>query len=277
MISVPLASPGQAPSFTHDCIDRIRAAVKTVTRATRHRLRACEAYDDFEQDAWVYYLEREASILDRLDSARVPEPYLRRIVDRFLIAWRRSRYGRWRVSRRVRALGACAVEFDRMVGRDGLSPSEAMDTLLCRTVTSARKDVEKILASVRPRPRRRMVTLDALATVAATDSADVLVRFNESLRHAASVRQILTEMKSEPSTAQELRMLTLFHDGVPIGDLASTAAMSPSQMYGRLFRCRRRLRRRLEEAGIGAPEAQAVLDMRVLDSSTRHRVDLGFG
>ena len=81
--------------------------------------------DDLRSALWVKVLDRDGIVLRRFAGRSTLFTYLVRVASRLILDNYTARYGRWRPSAKVRRLGPAAVEWARMIERDGWSPEHA--------------------------------------------------------------------------------------------------------------------------------------------------------
>src|SRR5262245_17632488 len=105
----------------------IDGAVTYVCR--RHRLSADEA-DDFSSEVRVHFIERNYEPLRRFEGRSTLRTYLITVVNHLFLDYRNRLWGKWRPSAEASRIGPVAIQFERLVIRDGWSVEQAKELLL---------------------------------------------------------------------------------------------------------------------------------------------------
>jgi len=220
-----------------------------------HRMPPADA-EDFIQSVQLHVLERNYEVFRRFTGRSSLRTYLTVVVTRLLLDHQNREYGRWRPSAAAQKLGARGVELERLITRDGYTPTQAVEHLAVTSDGTARDALWQFVAALPPRNRRRMVSEEALESkgvsfddpVEATDRRRTRARLGTAL--AAAVKQL---------SAADRELLTLrFNDRQRISALAKRMKTDPQTMYRRFARILRTLRKNLAHTGI---DEAAVLDI----------------
>ena len=193
--------------------------------------------------------------------------YLVIITQRALLDERVSRWGRWRPSARARRLGPVATQLEQHINRDGWSPSEAIRHLQARGTQESIDELEHLAERIPQRPPRRWVPssphLDALTD---GESADHRLEIAERRRAADKLQGALASALAE-LPPDERRLLDLrYGRGWTVQRIASSLHLEARPLYRRFKDILRRLRRRLEGAGINWSRIVPTLGVVEFDS-----------
>ncbi len=183
--------------------------------------------------------------------------YLRTIVQRTFHDLRAERFGKWHHSAAAERLGPLAMDLERMIYREGHTPSEAISVLLTSHPEISRTTLEKTLEALPIKPRRpSMVSMKDIEEMISTDSdSDILMitgeRFRLSERVAALVRRFMDELED---TDRKLLQF-LFERDLKISTISRMLMKDQKGLYRRRDELLARLRSELEKAGIGPKDA----------------------
>ena len=144
-----------------------------------------------------------------------------------------------------------AVLFARLTMRDGLSFAEACSAMPtnhnCTLSTDA---LSRLHGTLHARPKRRFVTLDAATRGVIAQASSDQVEREESTAVARQLRSAVATAVAS-LTIEERRMLDLrFRRGFEIVAIARLMNANQKRLYSRFDRLMRRLRTRLESAGV---------------------------
>ena len=234
--------------FAHQ--SRIEQAIRLVCR--RHRLPPEDA-EDFASDARIHFMENDFAALRGFRGASSLSTYILTVVTHFGQDWRNARWGKWRPSAEARRQGGLATHLERLMRRDGLTFDEACETLTVIGLTTSRRDLESIAASLPVRARRRFVPDAHLEDRPAAGPAPDAVADNRAA--TASARQVvrllahvIASMPPEDVLILQLR----FGDGLRVVEIAQALRLHQKPLYRRIGRLLSQLRAELERRGFAA-------------------------
>jgi RNA polymerase sigma factor for flagellar operon FliA len=211
--------------------------------ARKRGLRPDEA-EDFAQTVHLKLLERNYAPIAAFSGRCSLRSYLSVVVARYLLDWRNAQYGKWRPSAGARRLGTTAVDFERLVGRDGLSSDEALAVLSGRQATVDVSTLRSLAARIAPRARANIVALEDVGDVGSREFEDPV-----ATRHAAAVRRRIHRMLRDAYRQlgpDDRRLLRLhFGRGLKIRMIARQLGVPAKPLYRRFERIKKTLRRAL--------------------------------
>lgn len=215
----------------------------------RARRLSPEDAQDFAQTVHLRFLERRYDVFHRFGRQSSLRTYLTVVVTRLLLDWRNATYGKWRASAAAVRLGPHAVLLERLISRDGCTTDEAVWRVHASGSPVTSSELQQLAIQLPKRPRRQLVSDDALANVRDRQIDDP-VTAEERRRIAGHVRRMLaTAIRQLPPDDRDLIRLRYGHRHSVQG-LAVALQTDPKSLYRRFDRTLRTLRRTLEAAGI---------------------------
>ncbi len=249
--------------------------LSTIDRAIRFacrrgRMQPHDA-DDFASYVKLRLIDDSYAIIRKYQRRSTFAAFISIVVQRLLLDYRISQWGKWHASATARRLGEPAITIEALLFRDGRTIDEILPSLTRRWPDLTRQRVETISTKLPTRTARpRPVDIDyARDAIAADDRVDEVV-FASYWRDVSSriediVRATMRDLRDMDRLIFRLR----FEGGMSVADISRTLRIEQKPLYRQLQRMLVLLRARLEAAGITAADAASVL-------ASRHR-DLDFG
>ena len=242
--------------FAHHA--KIEQAIRAVCR--RHRLPPEDA-EDFASDARIHLMENDFAALRRFRGQSTISTYILTVVTHFGQDWRNARWGKWRPSAEARRQGALATHLERLLCRDGLTFEEACETLTALNLTTSRRDLESVAATLPMRVRRRFVPdvhLDDRA--AAGPTPDAVADNRAAITSARQVVRLLAHAIASMPPEDILILQLRFDDGFRVVEIARTLRLDQKPLYRRIERLLGHLRAELERRGLAADLVRDLLE-----------------
>lgn len=177
------------------------------------------------------------------------------VVQRFLIDYRNHRWGKWTPSAEATRLGACAVQLEKLLHRDGRSFEEACAILVEDGRFQTTRDELESMAARLPRRLPRPTTqsleeCEGARNIAAGESPEerLFAREKEALGVAAS--KTLDESIGAMDPEDRLLLRMRFDDEMSVAQIARSTGQEQRRLYYRLERLALSLRQALAAAGI---------------------------
>jgi hypothetical protein len=150
--------PTDPAAFLVDNLPLVESVVSDVAR--RQRVRGDELAE-FRSLAYLKLIDHDYEALRRFRGHSSLRTYLTVVLQRVLLDHRNRQWGRWRPSAGAQRLGSAAVQLERLVTRDGLTPQEAVaalgpDAAVCSGFLWARPR-SRIASTWRRDPRSRPI------------------------------------------------------------------------------------------------------------------------
>jgi RNA polymerase sigma factor (sigma-70 family) len=250
----PSTEPRRAPEDTASSLfcqhhSLIQDALRGVIR--RRRLTHQDA-EDFTGTVLVRLLEDDCAVLRKFEARSSLRTFLVRVIDRMLLDYRAEQWGKWRPSTRARRLGKIAIRLETLMARDGLTFTEAAESL--RTDDLVDQTVDQLWslhAQLPPRHRRRFVSCTQLESLPATACSpeETLCRPERS-RVLRALRLALATL----SVDDRILITQRFERDLRLARLAELRRVPQKQFYRDFAGLLRQLRARLEELGVQASD-----------------------
>jgi RNA polymerase sigma factor for flagellar operon FliA len=245
-------------SLLVDNLPLIEGVIRLLCR--RNGLSLGEA-DDFASAARLKLVENDYEVLRKYEGRATLRTYLTVVLQRVLLDLRTARWGKWRPSSEARRRGPVGMLLEQLVTRDGLTLDEAIEVLTTNHRVSESPDALREMAATFPaRTSRREESDDLLVHMPDDAPAPDAGALHADLRPTATRAHAAIEKAIRSLDAQDRLIIKLrFHDGVGVADIARALHLDQKPLYRRLDQLLGRLRRALEEDGVGEREAGALL------------------
>ena len=253
----------EARSLLERELPTVDALVDSVCR--RYGLWGDDA-DSFASEVRFRLVDQEYAVIRKFSGRASLKTYLSTVIANI----HRDRYtkevGKWRPSAAAKRHGAVGVRLDALLNRDGLSLDEAVR----HVVAADDLDVEVgeargIAYRIPRRPRRTFQTLDPGLAIQNGVSPEVHLDRHEAEEAWRCVLRVLDEVMEVLPEQDRLILSLKFHEELSVAAIARTLQIEQKPLYRRLNRCYRKLRTRLEEAGVDRARVTEIIDSRVVD------------
>jgi len=185
--------------------------------------------------------------------------YLNIIIQRTFANLQTERSGKWHYSAVAERGGPVAKEFERMIHREGFSPSEAVAALLTFHPEVSRAYLETLQGSL---PNRRSRTSkipieDAEAVLPLVDP-DILLITGERFRLGERVADVIGTFLGGLKECDRLLLQLLFESTLKISTIARMLNKDQKALYRRRDQLFAELRRELHRVGIARADAASL-------------------
>ncbi|HYI11860.1 MAG TPA: sigma-70 family RNA polymerase sigma factor [Thermoanaerobaculia bacterium] len=217
--------------------------------------------EDFESTVKLKLIEDDYAILRAFQGRSSPTTYFVSVAQRILLDHRNKEWGKWRASAEAKRLGPTAVELERHLHRDGLTPDEAFGALKSNGHNLTRDAMEALAKRLPPRaPKRRVVPLDEAGRDAVIGSEQI------EAEAAGHERRIVEERVSalvngwlgKLPDKDWFLLHQQFGEGMTVAQIARATRDDPQHLYRRIKRRLDEIRKLLETSGLTSAE---VLDL----------------
>ncbi len=219
----------------------------------RRRRLPREDAEDFRSWTFLKLMDNDYAILRKYEGRASLRTYLTVVIERLSIDYRIARWGKWRPSARAIELGPEAVELDSLLFREGYTTREAVQLLLSRSKTSLAEDALLAIVSQLPARQGRKPTGLPASLAALTGGADRGMLERERAAERRRLREVLDQTLQGLSEEDRLIARLRFVNGLSPNRIASALRLEVKELYRRIERMKKRLRKRLEKAGIRGP------------------------
>jgi RNA polymerase sigma factor (sigma-70 family) len=223
--------------------------------ARRHLLSAADA-DEFASVVHLRLIEHDYAVLRKFQHRSNLHTYLATVVERMYLDDCIARWGKWRPSALALRRGPVGVQLERLIGRDGLTPNEAIEILLTNErVAASRRELETIAAELPQRVSRKPVGEEELSVALATGPpVDAGLVTGEQASRAEQVQQALEHALAGLYEEDRLVLKLRFVDGLPVASIARALGIESKGLYRRLEHIMREMRAALMLEGVGASD-----------------------
>lgn len=255
-------------------LELIERVVRFVCR--RQHLSRSES-EEFSSHVNVKLIEGGYAILAKFEGRCRLQTYLTVVIQRLFLDFRISNWGKWRPSAEAVRRGPVALLLERLMTRDGHTFEEAWELLRTNYgVTMKRAELEEMAGRLPVRLRRRFETADALVDLPSNDQP--IDRLADATGQRALADHVITALKRELSQLDEQDRLILalrFEDGRAVAEIAEMLRLDQKQLYRRVQRLLKGLRKSLQEEGIDSTSIQEILVSSAVTMEGHDQADSG--
>jgi RNA polymerase sigma factor (sigma-70 family) len=254
-----MAEPASPSDLLVANLDHVRRVAAFTAR------RVGLAPDDTEECvAWIELrlIEDDYGLLRKFRGESSFKTFVTVVVAMLVRDYRRLLYGKWRPSAAAARLGELAIRLERAIHRDGLSIDEAVRTVQSAgAISPSERELRDL---VRQLPRRdplrpERVDADALAAHAGGDHASTHVDADERQRDGARLTALLNAELEQLPVEDRVALQMEVVDGITIANISRSLGVPQRPLYDRLKTLRRKLRERLEVAGVSRDDVRDLL------------------
>ena len=237
--------------------ENLKSIKRIATSIARKKHLNADDCDEFVQVVCVRLIENDYAILRKFEGRSSLTTYLITVIGRLYNEWRDRLWGKWRPSAEARRLGDLAITLERMLTRDGMSFSEAVDTLTIRSgALVSIAELEAIYLRLPPRNPRPMEVSGDVSPDAASVAPDAedRVAAEERERTARRVEETIDSVLGTFGPEDRLILELRFWNSRKVREIAEVVNIDAKKLFKRLEKLFTPLRRALETAGISAAD-----------------------
>jgi RNA polymerase sigma factor for flagellar operon FliA len=244
---------------------------RVAMHACRRRGFGREETQDFVSHVKVKLIEDEYAIIRKFQGKSSIETYLTVVINRLFLDHLNQRWGKWRPSEEAKRLGPLAIQLDRLLHRDRLPLSEAIEILLTNyRVEVTRQELEDLAAKLPSRPPRPEEVVDEVAQgdVPTKElSPDDRLRALEGRTRLEEILEMVKEVLAQ--LPAEDALLAQMSCEFKISEIARRLHLEQKPLYRRLEKILKALRQELERRGVRPDEIGGLLSIREDDHEPR--------
>jgi RNA polymerase sigma factor (sigma-70 family) len=234
-----------------DHTETIEEALRFINR--RHRCSPDEA-EDFAGWARLKLVQDDYAILASFEGRSQLHTFLRIVLQRLFLDYRREKWGRWRPSEEAKRMGPLAVRLETLLSRDKLTLDEAYQSLRAVDPGLSRQQVEEVAARLpirkaQPVEEKQDLPRD-VQSQEPTPEAELIANETESARRQATAALPLLLKQFPPQ--DQLILHLRFAEGMQVVDIAARLHLEAKPLYRHLERLKTELRRGFEARGFAA-------------------------
>lgn len=253
----------EARSLLESELSTVDALVESVCR--RHGLRGDEA-DSFASEVRFQLVDQNYAVLRKFSGRSSLRSYLSTVIANLYRDRRIRVTGKWRPSAEAKRHGTAGIRLDALMNRDGLPLHEAVRHVVrCSDVELGEAELRRVAHRIPRRPRRSFQRLDGGLPVEGGASPELHLDRREAEEEWRCVLRALNEVMDVLPEQERLILSLRFREGLSVASIARALDLDQKPLYRRLKRCYRKLRDRLEAAGIDRKRVAEIVDSRIAD------------
>lgn len=186
--------------------------------------------------------------------------FLRVVLVNLMRDYRIYLWGKWRPSAASRRRGRESVLLEQLLVRDGLSADEAVERLrIEHGVCVAPDEVVRLASAVPRRQERWQVSEEELLNIAIDGQVEIRIEEADRACTANRVRELLVPLLRALPAEDRLILRLSFFEGLSMAAISRALHRPQRELYSSRDRCLKKIRRSLEEAGMGTEQIREVL------------------
>jgi RNA polymerase sigma factor (sigma-70 family) len=209
--------------------------------------------------ALLKLVEDDYRILGRWEGRSSFSTYLTVVLMNLMRDYRTHLWGKWRPSAASRRRGPEGVLLERLLVRDGLSADEALERLRTEHGISLSPDEAAWLAELHQRPGRRRVGEEELLQIPVDGQVEARIEERERASAAERLREALAPLLRSLPAEDRLLLKLCFFKGLSIAAISPILGRPQRELYTARERCLKKIRRSLDEAGLGADQSRELI------------------
>lgn len=237
--------------------------LEDIRKAIAHACRRCpfsrQEAEDFAQHVHQRLIEDDYDRIRQFRGRSSPKTYLTIVVQRLLLDYQNSLWGKWRPSAEAERLGPVAMWLERLLVRDERSFNEACQILrLNHRVEKSIAELADLAAKLPAKSVRRFEGEDRLE---AEPSRDLLPDEQlEAKEKGVMRRRVYAALqRAIADLSPEDRLLIQMWTELKVADIARIRGVEQKPLYRRIEKILKTLRKALERQGVRRQDVEEVL------------------
>lgn len=249
---------------------------RAIAFACRRNQLSPEDAEEFGAVVKLRLVENDYAVLRAHEGRSSMATFIGIVVQRMLLDFRIHAWGKWHASAEAKRLGDIAIELEQLMHRDGRTLDEAFTILAAKHEGLTRERVQSLADRLPARaPRRREVSLDDALPVAVTNgnTAETDALADERREIAERLSRVMNESIRKLPSADRTILQLRFQDGMTVAQIARAFRVDQKQLYRRIERRMRDIRKELESDGLASADVLDLIgrDDTVLEFNLRNR------
>lgn len=256
-------APSHEPSAARGRI-LLEAHYSLIQRKLQHlsRRSGLPEHEAEELRSWAVekLLENDCRMLAKWEGRSSFPTFLTVVLVNLVRDYRTHVWGKWRPTAAAKRQGPEAVLLEQLCGRDGLSFDEAVERMWTEhAVSLSRAELEEMAVSLPRRMDRRWVGEEELLRIPVDGQVEHRIEEAERSRTEEELQVLMKQLL--PSLSAEDRLLLKLHywDGLSMSAISPVVGRPQRELYSARDKCLKKIRRTLEEAGVGPERIRALL------------------
>ncbi len=239
-------------------LDLIQRKLRCLSRHSG--LPASEA-EDFRSWALLKLIDGDCRILGKWEGRSTFSAFLTVVLTNLLRDYRAHLWGKWRPCAASRRRGREVVLLEQLLVRDGLSIDEAVERLRTRHgIFFPPAEVARLAATFPRREERRQVSESELLQIPVDGQVESRIEERERACIAGSLRDLLVQLLPSLPAEDRLILKLYYFDDLSMAAISPILGRPPRELFQVRDRCLRKIRRSLDEGGLGSKEVRGLFD-----------------
>jgi len=250
------ARPQTGRELLETHLDLIQRKLRHLSR--RSGLPDSEA-EELRSWALLKLVEDDSRILGKWEGRSSFSTYLTVVLTNLMRDYRTHLWGRWRPSAASRRHGPEGVLLERLLFRDKLSADQALERLRTEHGISLSPEETAWLHELHPRQDRHWVGEEELLQIPIDGQVESRIEEEERAATASRLGELLAPLLRSLSAEDRVLLRLSFFEGLSIAAIAPILGRPQRELYTARERCLKKLRRSLDEAGLGTEQGRELI------------------
>lgn len=216
--------------------------------------------EEFRSWALFKLVEDDSRILASWEGRSSFPTFLTVVLVNLVRDYRIQVWGKWRPTAAARRRGPEAVLLERLHVRDSLPLEEAIERMRTEHgVSLSRDELERMATALPRRSERRRVGEEELLRITVDGQVESRIEEAERSRTEEQLRVLLAPLLQSLPNEDRLLLKLHFWDGLSMAAISPLLGRPQRELYSVRDRCLKKLRRKLEEAGLSPERVRALL------------------
>lgn len=222
--------------------------------------------EDLRSWAVEKLLENDCRMLAKWEGRSSFPTFLTVVLVNLMRDYRTHLWGKWRATAAAKRYGDEAVLLEQLCNRDGLSFDEAVERMRTEHgVSLSRAELEELAALLPRRIERRRVGEEELLRIPVDGQVESRIEDAERSRTEEEIRVLMAPLLRSLTAEDRLLLKLHYWDGLSMSAISPLLGRPQRELYSVRDKCLKKIRRNLEEAGLGPERIRALLGCSRLD------------
>jgi len=276
VVPFPSRSSLQPGSSSADPASRGRDLLKAQYHAIQKKLQhlsrrsGLPEHEAEEFRSWALFklVENDSRVLGSWKGRSSFPTFLTVVLVNLMGDYRTHIWGKWRPTAAARRQGREAVLLEQLCFRDGLPLDEAIERMRTEHgVSLSRAELERMAASLTRRIKQQRVSEEVLLRIPVDGQVESRIEESERSHTEEQLQVLLTPLLRSLSAEDRLLLKLHYWDGLSMSAISPLLCRPQRELYSVRDKCLKKIRRNLEEAGLGPERVRALLGCSHLELS----------
>lgn len=226
------------------------------------RLSGLPEHEAEELCSWALFklVEKDYRILASWEGRSSFSTFLTVVLVNLMRDYRIHVWGKWKPSVAARRRGPEAVLLERLCVRDGLPVDEAIERMRTEHgISLPQTELEQMVTPLRRRMRRRRVGEEELLRIPVDGQVEKRIEDGERAFLENQLRELLAPLLQSLPAEDRLLLKLHYWDGLSMAAICPVLGRPQRELYSVRDKCLKKLRRHLEEAGMGPDQVRRLM------------------